>query len=109
MDDYDQACRFTVRLDPPGFGRWLLGPAARRTFRAVLPLIPLMRGGGMADTISRWKQVAAAEPDDRLRSNYAGLIRFFARLTRAAGDWARALEGWNVPKSPVAEEWRTEG
>ncbi len=83
--------------------------AAGRTSRVVLPLIPLMRGGGTEGTIAMWKQVAAAEPDDRLRSNYAGLIRFFARLTRAADAWTRALEGWNVPKSPVAEEWRTEG
>src|SRR5437868_80325 len=33
MDDYDQACRFTVKLDPPGFVRWLLGGAGPLTFR----------------------------------------------------------------------------
>ena len=68
-----------------------------------------MRGGGTADTIAKWKPVAATEPDGRLRSTYRGLTEVFARLMRAANGWAQSLEGWNVPKSPVIEGWRTEG
>src|SRR5438445_459733 len=101
MDDYDQARRFAGTLDPVGWVGWRLQVvgrtgrdedagvcreqiAAGRVSRVVLPLIPRRRGGGRADTITEWKRLAGTEPDGRLRSNYAGLIRFFARLTRAA-------------------------
>ncbi len=47
MDDYDQACRFTVKLDPPGFFRWLLGEGVPLTFRSWLDTrtVPFPREG----------------------------------------------------------------
>ncbi len=82
---------------------------AGRVSRGLLPWIPLLRGSGEEGTINKWAQVAASEPDRRLRSDYGGLARVFARLTPKRSAWTRALEGWEMPKSPVVEEWRQEG
>jgi hypothetical protein len=90
-------------------GRTLADIAAGRVTRALLPLIPLLRGGRDRGTILTWVQVAAAEPDEYLRATYGGLARVFARATKGRPAWAATLEGWEVRKSPVVEEWREEG
>jgi hypothetical protein len=67
-----------------------------------------MRGGDNRDIIEEWKRLAQAEPDDRLRSDYAGLALVFADLARCRAVWKKALEGWNVQVSQQVLEWQAE-
>src|SRR5438477_507623 len=106
MGHFDQAARYTAKIDAPAFLRWLLpglepalpfhplvrtlrdddaaatlaGIEAGSIGRCVLPWIPLMHGGGDADTMEAWKRVAGLEPDSRLRSVYGSLALVFAEL-----------------------------
>jgi hypothetical protein len=79
-----------------------------RSARCLLPWIPLMRGAGDVDIMEQWKVAAQAEPDDIRRVEYAELALIFADLAGRAADWKRSLEGWNVRRSQVANEWRAE-
>lgn len=76
--------------------------------RCVLPWLPLMRGGENRDIIEKWKRLAQAEPDDRRRSDYAGLALVFADLTDCRAVWKEALEGWNMKVSQQVLEWQAE-
>lgn len=76
---------------------------------ALLPWVPLMSGGGTADTVHRWKALASAEPDSRRRSEYAGLARVFAEKGKCRPLWDKELEGWNVEESAVVNEWIAKG
>jgi hypothetical protein len=82
---------------------------AGRTTRWLLPWIPLMHEGGEAAIMEGWKQAAEAEPDEQVRATLAGLALVFAELADRIDVWKHALEGWNVRKSQVVEEWREEG
>lgn len=77
--------------------------------RALLPWVPLMQGGGEADVIVRWVEVARGEQDEQRRMDYAGLTRVFAERTGCLQQWSEALEGWEMWKSQVIEGWRKEG
>lgn len=77
--------------------------------RTLLPWIPLMHGADQSDIVSRWKDLASGEPDDRLRSDYGGLALVFAEAAGRLDLWTKALEGWNVQQSVVVERWRAEG
>jgi hypothetical protein len=83
--------------------------AAGTHSRCLLPWIPLMRGGGEAAIIERWKEIAGAEPDARLRSDYGVLAKTFARLKDHADAWHQALKEWNMVESPVWKEIRDQG
>jgi hypothetical protein len=87
----------------------LAAVAAGRWGRCLLPWIPLMGGGGESSVPAEWKQLAEAEPDDRLRAEYGSLAKVFARLTDHYDAWADLLKEWEMKKSPVVEEWRMEG
>jgi hypothetical protein len=76
--------------------------------RALLPLIPLMQGGKNAGIIQKWQSVAASEPDERLRDEYATLARVFADLAKRGRIWRQALEGWNMKRSESVMEWQAE-
>ena len=52
-----------------------------------------MRGGAEPGIFDQWKQLAAAEPDAKKRSNYAALALVFAELTNCHDAWQQALEG----------------
>ena len=55
MNDYDQASRYTAKLDPPGFLRWLLGEQTPLRFREWYDTTnaPLPGGEGRtSDTIA---------------------------------------------------------
>jgi hypothetical protein len=80
--------------------------AAGEWARCVLPWLPLMRGGEDRGIIEEWKKLAQAEPDDRRRSDYAGLTLVFADLTGCRAVWKEALEGWNVQVSQQVLEWQ---
>jgi hypothetical protein len=105
-------------MRPPGFGGLGLQFQARvRTLReedasallaaieasvysaALLPWIPLMRGGDDPALLARWKALASAEKDERRRADYAVLARPFADLAGRGPLWRQALEGWNVERS----------
>jgi hypothetical protein len=81
---------------------------AGQVSRWLLPWIPLMKGGGKPTMMAEWARLANAETNPRSRANYASLALVFAGLTRHLDRWKQALEGWNVKKSPVVEEWRAE-
>jgi hypothetical protein len=74
----------------------------------VLPLIPLMRGGGEVGIINEWLTRAAAEPDSRRRADYGGLAIVFAEAGERRETWAKALEGWNVTESMQVKEWQAQ-
>jgi len=82
--------------------------ASGRTSRGLLPWIPLRKGAAKPTMVQRWKQLAEAEPDRRSRANDAGLALIFVELTRHASTWRRALKGWDMRESTVAE-WKAEG
>jgi hypothetical protein len=58
--------------------------------------------------IERWKRVAAAEPDDRLRSDYGALALVFAEAAGRHEVWAEALKGWNVKQSQQVLQWQAD-
>jgi hypothetical protein len=74
----------------------------------VLPLIPLMRGGGEQGIINDWLSRATAEPDSRRRSDYGGLALVFAEAAKRHEVWKKALEGWNVTESMQVKEWQAQ-
>lgn len=76
--------------------------------RCVLPFVPLLHGGGEPDTIQKWKELAAAEPDPQHRADYGGLAQVFATLKPWSGAWRTGLKEWNVLTSPVVDEWKAE-
>src|SRR5262249_54708014 len=55
--------------------------------------------------ITRWKELAEAEPDERRRADYSGLALVFTELTDCHPPWKSALEGWNVEQSQQVLEW----
>ncbi len=80
--------------------------SAGRQARCLLPWIPLMRDGGEPAIIERWKEIAGAEPDAKMRSDYGVLAKTFARLKDYADVWLQALKEWNVIESPYLNEER---
>jgi hypothetical protein len=85
------------------------GIAKGRVARCILSWISLMLGGEGRDTIERWKALAAAEPDRRLRADYGALALTFAALAGRKVQWKQELEGWNMLESSVVDEWKAEG
>jgi hypothetical protein len=73
---------------------------------ALLPWVPLMRGGGEEGLIAAWCRLAGAEPDRRRRGDYAALAGFFAELTPWEATWRQALEDWNVEESRIISYWQ---
>jgi hypothetical protein len=63
--------------------------AAGRHTRALLPWIPLLRGGSAAGIMERWKEVAAMERDSRRRGDYAGLAIVLADLVDTRPAWKK--------------------
>jgi hypothetical protein len=76
---------------------------------SVLPWIPLMRGGADSGILQRWKELAAAEPDPRRRSDYGGLALVFAEAAGRRVAWHDALKEWNMTESQQVLEWIAEG
>lgn len=76
--------------------------------RALLPFIPLMRGGKNVAIIRQWKSVAESEPAERMRDVYASLALVFSDVTKCRPIWTRGLEGWNVKRSEQVMEWQAE-
>lgn len=77
--------------------------------RVVLPLIPLMQGGGEAGIMAEWVRLASAEPDARRRADFAGLALVFAEAAGCRAAWKQALKEWNMIQSQQVLEWQTEG
>ena len=77
--------------------------------RTLLPWIPLMTGADEADTVGEWKRLAGAEPDSRLRSEYAALAGIFTEAAGWKDFWTEQLRGWNVRESTVVNGWIAEG
>ena len=76
--------------------------------RAVLCWISLMRGGGDADIIQRWKSIAEADGNFSRRGNYAAMASAFAGACGRQAVWLEALKGWNMRRSPTVDIWRAE-
>jgi hypothetical protein len=92
-----------------GAAATLEGIAAGQVARCVLPWIPLFSGGAELAIITRWKELAAAEPESRLRSLYAALALVFAEATDCRAVWQRELTGWNVKQPQIVLDWINEG
>ncbi len=72
----------------------------------LLAWFPLLRGGTEAAILELWLHLAARHPEQRERGILAGLTLTFAELAGTRAVWDKALEGWNVIKSPYLEELR---
>lgn len=83
--------------------------AAGPTARCILPWIPLMSGADTSAIIGEWKRLAAAEPDEKKRGDYAALTRILARAARRGDVWKAGLEGWNMEVSEFLQEWIAKG
>ncbi len=83
--------------------------AQGRYDRALLPWIPLMRGGSEPQVIARCVELAEVETDQRKRSDFAYHTHIFAEKSGDPSAWHQALEGWAVIKSPTMEKTRNEG
>ncbi len=71
---------------------------------ALLPWIPLFQGGYQAGIISEWVRLAKQQTDaDVLR--VIPLTQYFAEAAGCREAWRETLEGLNVVKSEVFEEW----
>lgn len=90
-------------------GQTLSDTRAGQTARCMLPWVPLMQGGDRAETVTLWKETADREAEQHVRTSYAGLALVFADLANCLLVWRQGLEGWNMRKSRIVEEWREEG
>jgi hypothetical protein len=75
--------------------------------RLVLAWIPLMQGGDDPAIIARWLEAAGQESDPQVKADL-GLARVFAEAADRRAVWSKALEGFNVIRSRVVEEWKAE-
>src|SRR5439155_11258269 len=69
------------------------GIAAGTVPRVVLPLIPLMQGGGDPGIIQLWLVQGMLETDNQQRGDYGGLLLVFAEAAGCADVWKPALKG----------------
>jgi hypothetical protein len=76
-----------------------------RVSRALLPWVPLMRGGGDAATVAEWKRLAGGETVEERRRILGGLAVIFADLAESGAVWRQALEDWHVELGPVMREY----
>lgn len=74
----------------------------------VLPLIPLLQGGGEAVIMTEWVRLALAEPDARRRADFAGLALVFAEAAGCHAAWKQTLKEWNMIQSQQVLEWQAE-
>jgi len=82
------------------------GVARGEISRAVLTLVPLMRGGGEETLIIRWQEVAGGFAD---AATLGFLALTFAKLTPWPDRWIESLRGWKMEESPYWREIREEG
>lgn len=82
--------------------------AAGEVALCVLPLVPLMKGGGESATMERWKEVAGREADAQRRGTLKVLTEVMAELAGCEGPWRVALEGWDVRESKVLAGYKAE-
>lgn len=87
----------------------LAGIVAGTVPEVVLGLIPLMKGGGELGIIEAWVRRAGAIMDDRRRRRLGDLALVFSEAAERRDVWGQALEGWDMIRSKVADEWRAEG
>jgi hypothetical protein len=73
--------------------------------KALLPWVPLMSGGENPDLIDRWKVLAGAETDTRLKSQYATIALLFAAKAERKTIWEQKLEDWNVEDNSYVNGW----
>ena len=72
--------------------------------------VPLMRGGGEADVISRWREVLdLVIVDPKRRGDVAFIADVFASLAGRAPAWRRKMQGIELTESDVVNEWILKG
>ncbi len=87
-------------------GATLRDVAAGEISRWLLAWLPLMHGGAEAAIIEGWLREAVVGLPKRDQDILAGATLTFAAMTRELETWHRALEGFDVIKSPYLEELR---
>ena len=73
--------------------------------RTLLPWMSLMTGGDESAIIERWKRAAEVEPNLRRRADYAAPAVALAEAAGRKSIWVKALEGWNVYRATIVDEW----
>jgi hypothetical protein len=74
---------------------------------ALLAWISLMKKGNDPGIMRRWREVADAVSDRRLKAELR-LVAVYAQLTGGDREWLRNLEGFDVQESVVVKEWQDE-
>ncbi len=77
--------------------------------RALLPWLPLMKGGSEPAVIAGSLGLAREVADERWRADFGYDTLVFAEKSADPAAWRKALEGWEMVKSPVMEKSRAEG
>ena len=72
----------------------------------LLPWVPLLKGGGEAALVERWKELAQQEPENPRRGDYAALALVFADRAEVRPAWQQALEEWDVTESVQVLAWQ---
>ena len=83
--------------------------AAGSHLRCLLPLIPLMRGGGEPGNIETMERNREHGTRSEVTIGLRHSRKDVSRLMDYADAWLQALKEWNVIESPVWKEIRTEG
>ena len=78
---------------------------AGRMAWGLLFWIPLMQGGGEVAMIERWKELASAIADRRLRADLIRVVLIFAELAGCVLAWEKGLEGWDMTESQLVNRW----
>lgn len=73
--------------------------------RLALVWLPLFQGGGDDKVIERAVQLADEETDPNVRRAFE-LILLFAEKAGCLDPWRKALEGFNLTRSEIADQWR---
>lgn len=98
--------------------RWLQDEPAKplldavrtgRYSRWLLVLVPLHQTDDPTEVVRQWLELFHTEPDERLRSEWCGLVQVLSELSPHSELWQTALEGLNVTRSPFLESIRAEG
>jgi hypothetical protein len=97
---------------------WLATESAEQTLTriesgeldlCILPWVVLMREGGSAALIERWKELVGREPDADKRAAYRDFALVFAELIPELVTWQRHLEGWEVRESQYLKSYEARG
>lgn len=67
--------------------------------------VPLMRGGSLAQNVTKWLSLVTQVTSQRHRADLGQIALIFAELAGTLREWREALEGFDMEDSQVVLEW----